>query len=50
MKVHPIYHIGLLEYYKDSKDPTRIQIVSEVEEIYRELNWKVKEVVDSKQN
>ena len=38
MKVHPVYHIGLLERYRDSKDPTRIQIVPEVEEIDRELN------------
>ena len=38
MKVHPVYQIGLLEHYSDSKDPTRIQIVPEVEEIDRELN------------
>ena len=38
MKVHSVYHIGLLERYRDSKDPTRIQTVPEVEEIDRELN------------
>ena len=50
MKVHPVYHIGWLEYYRDSKDPTRIQIVPEVEEIDGELNWEVREIVDSRQN
>ena len=50
MKVHPVYYIGLLECYRDSKDPTRIQIVLEVEEINGELNWKVIEIVDSRQN
>ena len=38
MKVHPVYYIGLLERYRDSKNPTRIQIVPEVEEINRQLN------------
>ena len=38
MKVCPVYQIGLLEGYRDSKDLTRIQTVSEVEEIDRELN------------
>ena len=32
MKVHPVYHIGLLEHYRDSKDLTRIQTVLEVKE------------------
>ena len=50
MKIHPVYHIGLLECYRDSKDPTRIQIVPEVQEIDRELNWVVREIVDSRQN
>ena len=50
MKVHPVYHIELLERYRDSKDPTRIHIVPEVEEIDRELNWEVREIVDSSQN
>ena len=50
MKVHPVYHIGLLEHYRDSKDPTRIQTIPEVEEIDRELNWEVTEIVDSRQN
>ena len=50
MKIHPVYHIGLLERYRDSKDPTRIQTVPEVEEIDRELNWEVREIVDSRQN
>ena len=50
MKVHPVYHIGWLERYRDSKDPTRIQIVLEVEEIDRELNWEVREIVNSRQN
>ena len=50
MKVHPVYHIGLLERYRDSKDPTRIQTIPEVEEIDRELNWEVREIVDSRQN
>ena len=50
MKVQLVYHIGLLERYKDSKDPTRIQTVLEVEEIDRELNWGVREIVDSRQN
>ena len=50
MKVHPAYHIGLLEHYRDSKDLTRIQIVPEVEEIDGELNWEVREIVDSRQN
>ena len=44
MKVHPVYHIGLLECYRDSKDPIRIQTVPEVKEINRELNWKVREI------
>ena len=39
MMVHPVYYIGLLEQYRDSKDSTRIQTVPEVEEIDRELNW-----------
>ena len=38
MKVQPVYHIGLLECYTDSKDPTRIQTVLEVEEIDGEWN------------
>ena len=50
MKVYPVYHIGLLEYYSDSKDPTRIQTVLDVEEIDGELNWKVREIVDNRQN
>ena len=50
MRVHPLYHIGLLECYRDSKDPTRIQIVPEVEEVGRELNWEVREIVNSGQN
>ena len=49
MKVHPVYYIGLLERYRDSKDPTRIQTVPEVKEIDRELNWEVREIVDSRQ-
>ena len=32
MKVHPVCHIGLLERYRDSKDPTRVQTVPDVEE------------------
>ena len=50
MKVHPVYHIGLLECYRDSKDPIRKQIVLEVEEIEGEINWEVKEIVESRQN
>ena len=50
MKVHPVYHIGLLERYRDSKDPKRKQIVPEVEEIDGEMNWEVREVVESRQN
>src|SRR5258706_10653557 len=50
MKVHPVYHIGLLERYRDSKDPTRKQIVPEVEEIDGEMNWEVREIVESRQN
>ena len=50
IKVHPVYHIGLLERYRDSKDPTSIQIVSKVKEIDGELNWEVREIVDSRQN
>ena len=50
MKVHPLYHIGLLKCYKSSKHPTRIQIVPKVEEINEELNWEVREIVDSRQN
>ena len=50
MKVHPVYHIGVLECYRDSKDPTRIQTVPEVEEIDGELNWEVREIVDRRQN
>ena len=50
IKVHLVYHIGLLECYRDSKNPTRIQTVPEVEEIDRELNWEVREIVDSRQN
>ena len=46
MKVHPVYHIGLLERYRDSKEPTRIQTVPEVEEIDAKLNWEVREIVD----
>ena len=38
IKVHPVYHIGLLERYRDSKDRIRIQIVLEVKEIDGELN------------
>ena len=38
IKVHPVYHIGLLEYYRDTKDSTRFQTVSEVKEIDRKLN------------
>ena len=50
MKVHPVYHIGLLERYRDSEDPTRIQTVLEVEEIDGELNWEVRKIVNSRQN
>ena len=50
MKVHPGYHIGLLKCYRDSKDPTRIQTVPEVEKIDGELNWEVREIVDSRLN
>ena len=50
MKVHSVYHIGLLECYRDSKDSTRIQIVLEVDEINREFNWKVRKIVDSRQS
>ena len=48
MKVHPVYHIGLLEHYRDSKDPIRIQTVPEVKEIDRELNWEVREIINSR--
>ena len=48
MKVHPVYHEGLLEYYRGSKDPIRIQTVPEVEEIDGELNWEVREIIDSR--
>ena len=50
MKIHPVYHIGLLEGYRDSKDPTKIQTVSEVKEIDGELDWEVRGIVDSRQN
>ena len=50
MKVHPAYHIELLERYRDSKDSRRIQTVPEVEEINGELNWEVREIVNSRQN
>src|SRR5258706_12974740 len=46
MKVHPVYHIGLLEHYRDSKDPQSKQIVPEVEEIDGEMNWEVIEIVE----
>ena len=50
IKVHLVCHIGLLGRYRDRKDPTRIQTVPEVEEIDAELNWVVREIVDSRQN
>ena len=50
MKVHPVYHIGLLDCYRNSKDLTRIQTVLEVEEIDGKLNWEVREIVDSREN
>ena len=48
MKVYLVYHIGLLEHYRDSKNPPKIQTVLEVEEIDRELNREVREIIDSK--
>ena len=50
IKVHQFYYIGLLEHYRDSKDPKRIQTVPEVKEIDGELNWEVSEIVNSMQN
>ena len=48
MKIHPVFHVGLLEPYRQSLDPTRYQSPPPVEEIDGEESWEVSEVVDSR--
>jgi hypothetical protein len=50
MRIHPVFHVSLLEPYKSPADPQRRVEPPEVEEIDGEVNWVVREVADSRVN
>ena len=46
-KIHPIFHISLLEPYRHSNRPGREETPREPEEIDGDLEWKVERIVKS---
>ena len=47
-KIHPIFHVSLLEPYKVSDRPNREQPPQEPEDIEGEMEWEVQKIVKSK--
>jgi hypothetical protein len=47
-RIHPVFHVSLLDPYKESKWPGRIQDEPGPIEVEGELEYEVKEVLDSK--
>ncbi|KAH0612478.1 uncharacterized protein H6S33_008858, partial [Morchella sextelata] len=48
MRIHPVFHVSLLEPYRAPVDPERRVPPPEPEEIEGEQNWVVREVADSR--
>jgi len=48
MKIHPVFHVSLLDAYKPSTIPNRIQDPPPPVVVDDELEWEVEEVLDSK--
>ena len=46
-KIHPIFHVSLLEQYRHSNRPRREQPPREPEEIDGDLKWEVERIVKS---
>ena len=47
MKIHPIFHISLLDLYKESTIPGRLQVPLSPIEIDREEEFVMSEILDS---
>ena len=50
MKIHPVFHVSLLEPYRAPADPSRRAPPPEIEIIEGEENYVVREVADSRVN
>jgi RNase H-like domain found in reverse transcriptase/Reverse transcriptase (RNA-dependent DNA polymerase)/Integrase zinc binding domain/Chromo (CHRromatin Organisation MOdifier) domain/Integrase core domain len=50
MRIHPVFHVALLEPYKPPADVQRRVNPPEVEEIDGEVNWVLREIANSKVN
>ena len=46
-KIHPVFHVSLLEPYRTSTRPTREQPPMTPEDIDRDLEWEVEKIVKS---
>ena len=48
MKIHDVFHVSLLEPYRESRIVGRVQELAPPVEVEVELEWEVKEILDSK--
>jgi len=48
MKIHPIFHVSLLETYQESNFPGRIQSLPFIVEINDHEEYEVEEILDSR--
>jgi len=46
-KIHPVFHISLLEPYKSSDQPNRAKSPREAEDVEADLEWEVERIVKS---
>ena len=46
-KIHPVFHVSLLEPFRESKRPNREQPPTEPEEIEGDLVWEVEKIIKS---
>ena len=47
MRIHPVFHVGLLEPFRNSDIPNREEIRPEPEDVEGELEWQVEEILGS---
>ena len=48
MKIHPVFHVSLLELYKDSTIPRRLQVTPSSIEVDGAEEFEVSEILDSR--
>jgi len=46
-KIHPVFHVSLLEPYRASSRPNREQLPRDPKDIERDLEWEVERIVNS---